>query len=50
LISIFDKDNILSQSVALKNQMELEKSSNFHDKVVNIYRINKEDWEYKRYF
>lgn len=45
LISITRTDNIKSQKVALKNGMKKEKQTLFRDLMVNIFRIDKQEWQ-----
>lgn len=42
LISIIPVNNIASQNVALKNNMQLEKTTTYSDNLVHIYRVWKE--------
>ncbi len=45
LISIISLSNIPSQKVALKNGMRITQSTSYNGNKVNIFRINKTDWE-----
>ena len=45
LISIISKTNIPSQSVATRNGMTIEKSTNYNGNEVFIYRISNRDWQ-----
>lgn len=45
LISIVHIDNISSEKVTLKNGMRLEKSINYKENPVNIFKITKEEWK-----
>ena len=45
LISIISVTNIPSQKVALKNGMQIEKTTIYNENRVNIFRIHKKDWE-----
>ena len=45
LISIISLSNKASETVALKNGMTIEKTTEYNGNKVNIFRINKIDWE-----
>lgn len=45
LISIISLTNKPSENVALKNGMTIDKVTVYHNNPVNIFRINKSDWE-----
>jgi ribosomal-protein-alanine N-acetyltransferase len=44
LISIIHIDNKESETVAIKNGMKLDKTTSYNNSKVNIFRINKSDW------
>jgi RimJ/RimL family protein N-acetyltransferase len=44
LISIIHIDNKESETVAIKNGMRLDKTTSYNNSKVNIFRINKSDW------
>jgi [ribosomal protein S5]-alanine N-acetyltransferase len=44
LISIIHIDNKESETVAIKNGMRLDKITSYNNSKVNIFRINKSDW------
>ena len=49
LISIVHVDNIKSEKVAIKNGMALNKTTEFRNMSVNIFRIYKSDWIKNQY-
>lgn len=45
LISIIHIENKESENVAIKNGMKLDKTTTYNNSRVNIFRINKSDWD-----
>lgn len=45
LISIIDINNLKSAQLAINSGMQLEKQTNYNNSLVNIFRINKSDFE-----
>jgi ribosomal-protein-alanine N-acetyltransferase len=48
LISIINIDNINSEKVAKNNGMTIDKTINYKDMLVNIYRIDFESWKLEK--
>lgn len=49
LISIIHIDNKESEKVAIKNGMKLDKTTTYNNSRVNIFRINKSDWNNEKF-
>jgi RimJ/RimL family protein N-acetyltransferase len=50
LISIIHIDNKESEAVAIKNGMRLDKTTSYNNSIVNIFRINKSDWNNEKHY
>lgn len=48
LISIIHIDNKESEKVAIRNGMTLDKTTTYNNSRVNIFRIDRHDWEIKK--
>ena len=49
LISIIHIDNKESEKVAINNGMQLDKTTTYNNSGVNIFRINKSDWNNEKF-